>query len=89
MARKKCDRCHTNLSFLNTSSTMLKGGYSGLFCDSCMNAWNEAYHEIRLSMLSIMADKGNHSIAEMMEATTKGLVTEDDTYTSPITGKKV
>jgi len=75
---KKCDRCLQTRH--DVIAIAFKGGYSGSFCCACSNAWNEAYHaseacahyreaEIGLGMLAIMAEKGQHSIADMLEAT--------------------
>lgn len=78
---RMCDCCNVRVDILDAPATMLKGGYSGVFCCKCMNKWNEAYHasaacaayreaEIKLSMVALMAEKGGYPLADVMEAAT-------------------
>ncbi len=52
-----CDRCEGRLTTVEASiHTALKGGYSGFFCNSCMNSWNQCYHASDYCLMLRKAD---------------------------------
>ena len=80
MSNIRCERCQGPLSFADQAGPItIKGGFSGHFCPSCMNLWNEAYHasdacsrlreaDLKLMVLAATAKSGNTELAVTMDA---------------------
>ena len=44
--KQHCERCQGQLSYVDQQAPIqFKGGFSGHYCPTCSNRWNEAYHD--------------------------------------------